>query len=169
MLAVKKKAKEYRENNKSKIAAYRELHKAGQAEKAKKYREANKEVGAERCRKYQQKNKAAIAVRMKRYRKENPIPTFIRRSLTRLMGNWNGGRSKKERLLGYTIEQLTQRIEFNFKDGMSWDNKSEWHIDHKKPISRFLSQGITDPKIINALSNLQPLWAKENLSKGSKF
>lgn len=52
---------------------------------------------------------------------------------------------------------------------MNWSNRGEWHLDHKKPVSRFIKQGITDPSIINALSNLQPLWAHENLSKGNKF
>ena len=103
------------------------------------------------------------------YKKQNQAPLFIRRSLERISSNWKGGRKKMEKLHGYTFEQLATRIEFQFKDGMGWDNRSEWHIDHKKPIARFLEQGITDPKIVNALSNLQPMWASENRSKGAKF
>lgn len=76
---------------------------------------------------------------------------------------------KTSKILGYTAFDLKQRIEFQFKDGMSWGNYGEWHIDHRKPISRFIKQGITDPKIINALSNLQPLWAKDNLEKSDKW
>lgn len=72
-------------------------------------------------------------------------------------------------VLGFSSEMLKMRMECQFKGGMSWDNYGEWHIDHKKPVVRFVSQGITNPKIINALSNLQPMWAKENLSKGKKF
>lgn len=37
-----------------------------------------------------------------------------------------------------------------------------------KPVSAFLQEGITDPKVINALSNLRPLWAKDNFAKGGK-
>ena len=92
---------------------------------------------------------------------------FMRGCLKRLMTSKNGSRTEK--LLGYSIFTLVSRIEFQFKDEMSWENYGEWHIDHKKPISRFLAQGITEPKIINALSNLQPLWAKDNLSKGDRF
>ena len=55
----------------------------------------------------------------------------------------------------------------NFKEGMCWENHGSWHIDHKKPISKF-KEG-TSPKIVNSLCNLQPLWAEENLSKGNKF
>jgi plasmid stability protein len=71
--------------------------------------------------------------------------------------------------LGYDISALRKRIEFQFKDGMSWSNYGEWHIDHKKPIARFMRQGIHDPAVINALSNLQPLWAKDNLRKSDKW
>lgn len=92
---------------------------------------------------------------------------FMRSCLTRLMVFKDGNRTAK--LLGYSRFDLMKRIEFNFRDGMSWDNYGEWHIDHKKPLARFIAQGITDPKIVNALSNLQPLWAKDNISKGDKF
>ncbi len=68
---------------------------------------------------------------------------------------------------GYTPKQLIQRIECQFKDGMSWENRNLWHIDHKKPISKF-DEG-TSPRIINMLSNLQPIWKHDNLSKGNKF
>jgi len=68
---------------------------------------------------------------------------------------------------GYTPEQLIMRIESQFKDGMSWDNRNEWHIDHKKPISKF-NNG-TSPRIINMLCNLQPIWKHENLSKSNKY
>jgi len=39
---------------------------------------------------------------------------------------------------------------------MSWDNHGEWHIDHIKPVSKFDKE--TPMSIVNALSNLQPLW-----------
>lgn len=48
---------------------------------------------------------------------------------------------------------------------MSWDNRGEWHIDHIVPVAVMVRDGITDPAIINALTNLQPLWAKDNLAK----
>jgi len=71
--------------------------------------------------------------------------------------------------LGYTPEELVRHIESLFEDGMSWDNHGEWHIDHVKPISAYLDEGVTDPSIVNALGNLRPLWAKDNLVKGSRF
>jgi hypothetical protein len=70
-------------------------------------------------------------------------------------------------LLGYNINKFRQRIECQFKEGMSWENYGEWEIDHKKPISKFDKS--VEVRLINALCNLQPLWKKENRSKGNKF
>jgi hypothetical protein len=68
---------------------------------------------------------------------------------------------------GYTPRQLINRIECQFQEGMSWNNRREWHIDHKKPISRFNNN--TSPRIINMLCNLRPIWAKDNISKGNRY
>lgn len=73
-----------------------------------------------------------------------------------------------KRILGYSAKDLCTHLEAQFKPGMSWHNRSDWHIDHIKPVSAFIQEGITDPKIINALSNLRPLWAKDNFAKGDK-
>lgn len=75
--------------------------------------------------------------------------------------------SAKE-LLGYSVEEFCHHIEGQFLPGMSWEERSAWHIDHIKPVSAFIAEGTRDPKIINALSNLRPLWAAENISKGAR-
>jgi hypothetical protein len=59
-------------------------------------------------------------------------------------------------LLGYSSIELKQHLELLFTDGMSWCNYGEWHIDHIKPVSSFDKD--TQINIVNALSNLQPLW-----------
>ena len=64
---------------------------------------------------------------------------------------------------------IVNRIESLFCDGMSWENRKDWHIDHIRPIKDFLDNGIDDFDVINHPSNLQPLWAKDNLLKGSKY
>lgn len=53
---------------------------------------------------------------------------------------------------------------------MSWDNYGMygWHIDHIKPCSSFDLSNPAEQKICFHYTNLQPLWAKENLSKGKK-
>lgn len=70
-------------------------------------------------------------------------------------------------LLGYRPDQFKTHIESNFIKGMSWDNYGVWHIDHKYPISRYISDGIKDPSTINHLDNLIPMWAEDNLDKSS--
>lgn len=74
-------------------------------------------------------------------------------------------------ILGYSAKELRQRMECQFLPGMSWDNYGYdgWHIDHKKPIAAFIAQGIRDIRLINMLSNLQPLWAKDNQAKSSNW
>lgn len=78
---------------------------------------------------------------------------------------------KWENLVGYTLQDLKDHIEKMFSDGMSWENIGEWHIDHIIPKSAF---NYTEPEHIDfkrcwSLSNLQPLWAKENMSKRCKL
>lgn len=71
--------------------------------------------------------------------------------------------------IGYTAEELRQRIEMNFKPGMSWDNAGEWEIDHRVPIAVMVNKGETRPEVINCLANLVPLWKEENRSKGARY
>ena len=73
--------------------------------------------------------------------------------------------------LGCTIEELKKYLESQFKPGMTWENWSRygWHIDHVVPLVHF---DLTDPKQFKKAcnyTNLQPLWAQDNLSKGDKL
>lgn len=76
-----------------------------------------------------------------------------------------------EDLVGYTADQLKQHLEKQFTTGMTWDNYGEWHIDHKIPKSahNFTTAEDIDFKRCWALDNLQPMWAKENISKGASL
>ena len=70
-----------------------------------------------------------------------------------------------ELLLGCSFEEFRNYIELKFKVGMSWENRSQWHIDHIKPCCEFdLSKKSEQLKCFN-YSNLQPLWPEENLAK----
>ena len=78
--------------------------------------------------------------------------------------------STKE-LIGCSLEQLKIHLENRFTKGMNWQNygRNGWHIDHIKPCTSF---DLTDPKQQQECfhySNLQPLWAKDNISKGNKI
>lgn len=73
--------------------------------------------------------------------------------------------------LGCTIPELKSYLESKFKPGMTWDNWSRtgWHIDHIIPLSTFNLQDPEEFKKAVHYTNLQPLWASENLSKGNKI
>jgi len=70
-------------------------------------------------------------------------------------------------IIGCSPEFLKEYLEKQFIDGMSWDTRSEWHIDHIVP----LSSANTEEEIYKLChyTNLQPLWAEDNLKKGSKM
>lgn len=72
--------------------------------------------------------------------------------------------------LGYTPAELRCHIERQFEPGMSWENKGQWHIDHIVPVSAFRIESIDSPEFraCFGLANLRPVWARVNLSKGSK-
>lgn len=74
-------------------------------------------------------------------------------------------------ILGYSIGALKNHLETQFTEGMAWKNYGRWHIDHVKPRVLFSIASIEDLALREcwALSNLQPLWAKDNLSKGAKY
>lgn len=67
--------------------------------------------------------------------------------------------------VGCSMANLIVHIEQQFQPGMSWDNYGKWHIDHIKPLSSF---DLTDEVQCGAachFSNLQPLWAADNIRK----
>ena len=69
--------------------------------------------------------------------------------------------------LGCSVSFYKQYLEDKFQDNMSWDNYGEWHIDHIMPLS--LANSHEELKQLFYYKNTQPLWAKDNLSKGSKI
>jgi hypothetical protein len=74
----------------------------------------------------------------------------------------------------YTLEDLLNHLESLFLPGMTWDNHGKgencWHIDHIRPVISFKFNSFKDLEFKQcwSLSNLQPLWEKDNLSKGGK-
>lgn len=69
--------------------------------------------------------------------------------------------------LSYTTEQLKNHIENQFTDGMNWDNRHDWHIDHIQPLCSFDIKSIHDTEFKEcfALRNLRPIWAHHNRMK----
>ncbi len=76
---------------------------------------------------------------------------------------------KTNSVLGYTLSEFKSHIESNFTPEMSWEDRNSFHIDHIIPIAVLISKGIYDPKIINALANLQALTPFQNQSKSDSY
>ena len=78
---------------------------------------------------------------------------------------------KTMHLTGCPILQLIKYLESQFEPGMSWENYGQkgWHVDHVKPCASFNLVDPEEQKKCFHYSNLQPLWAQDNLSKGCKI
>jgi len=70
-------------------------------------------------------------------------------------------------LIGESPQFVKNYLTLKFTDGMSWENHGKWHIDHIKPCCSFdLTKPEEQQKCFH-YTNLQPLWAKDNLRKGA--
>ena len=76
-------------------------------------------------------------------------------------------KSKTHEILGISYEEFNLHMERQFVKGMTWDNYGEWHIDHIIPLATAICED--DVIRLNHYTNLQPLWAEDNIRKGSKI
>jgi hypothetical protein len=92
------------------------------------------------------------------------ISSRIRESFT-----INGFRkkSKTKEILGCSSNFFCAYIEARFLDGMSWENRSKWHIDHIIPTSSAKTE--RDIIKLNHYTNLRPMWASDNIKKSNKM
>jgi len=173
----KKYRKEYpevfRKNNKK----YYEKHSEKTKERQRKYRETHREKERIRHRKYNEKYKKEHLQERREY--ENKRKNILRVNIgnrmscaicVALKGNKSG--RHWETLVGYTMEQFKQHFQSLFIKGMNWTKfiNGEIHIDHVVPKSYFHYESTDDPQFKQcwALYNLQPMWKKDNLSKGNR-
>lgn len=144
--AIKAKVKEWKSKNREKVRAWREANreKAGSQKKAH-YRDR---INTD------QEFKLRILLRSR-----------LNKAIKR---NFKAGSAVQN--LGCSVEYLKAYLEGQFEPGMTWDNWAPdgWHIDHIRPLASF---DLTDPEQFKQAvhyTNLQPLWAKDNLKKGAK-
>ena len=69
--------------------------------------------------------------------------------------------------LGCDWESFKQHIELQFKEGMSWENRDLWDLDHIIPISE--GKTFEDIVLLSHFTNFQPLWKHENIKKSNKW
>lgn len=86
-----------------------------------------------------------------------------------IKNNYKSGSAIRD--LGCSVEKFKLWLEMLWADGMSWDNygKDGWVIDHVKPLSSFNLDNKSEFLKACHFSNLQPLWAKDNLIKSDKI
>jgi len=183
---VSERKKKWRNNNKEKIKNHYQETKQIILDYQKKYREENLDKIKERGKKYYNINKKEILDKNKIYRKNtknirniyeskkkknDPIYSLLCGMRSRLCNYLKmcdvTKRNKTFDIVGCSPEFLKKHLEIQFTDGMSWDNRSEWHIDHIIP----LSSAKTEDELYKLChyENLQPLWAEDNLKKSNKI
>ena len=186
--------REYRLANKEKYKEYQRQYRIANKEKIKERQRQvylkNKEEIKKRNMQYKLNNKEKIREQQKQYRSNN------RKTLTKYKREYRFNKyhsnaafrliniqrarirkalkgvvkSKKTLdLLGCSAEEIWKHLESKFKPGMTKENYGEWHVDHIKPCASF---DLTDPKqqaVCFHYTNLQPLWAVDNIKKSDKL
>jgi hypothetical protein len=168
---IKERKKEHYLNNKEKILAQQKEYQLNNKGKIKEYQLKNKEKIKERKKKYHLNNKEKTNNRKKNRYRTDPNFRIVQCLRARLTIAIKGTSKSKATLtlLGCTIEQLWVHLEKQFQPWMTRANHGLWHIDHIIPCASF---DLTDPKQQAECfhyTNLQPLWAHQNISKGAKY
>ena len=161
-------------------------------EKKREYYEENKTILLEKKREYYEENKIEliekqriryqerdvvehrkrVSVREKNKRKNDP--DWHMRSVLRcrvgaaLKNNYKKACSTME-LVGCTIDELRTFLAAEFAEGMTWENYGDWHIDHIRPCASFNLEDPEEQKKCFHWTNLQPLWAADNLAKSDRL
>ena len=153
--ANKQKFVEYRKNRDYRAYCQENREKIRAQRRA--YRAANRDKVNEYHRVYEKKRRA-----------EDPAFAMVRRLRIRLLKALNGSLKPAStmELLGCSAEKLCAWLEMHFAEGMTWENRDQWHIDHIRPVASF--DDPADPACWH-WSNLQPLWAEDNLRKGDSW
>lgn len=154
--------KEYRIANKERLSLQHKL-----------YYETHRESIKVRVRKYSKDNHKSLRQQRRIYERERSrndpqfyLGILLRARLRKVLKS-NAKVGSAVRDLGCSVDQLKFYLEGKFRDGMTWKNHGKWHIDHIIPLSFFdLTQRA---QLLQAVhyTNLQPLWAEENLAKRS--
>jgi hypothetical protein len=159
---IKANTKKYQELHKNKIKNQRENHKKERLLYKKMYRKLNKD-----------KIKQYNYIYIKNQLKTNinfKLAHYLRNRLRQaLHSNQKSGSAVQD--LGCSIPKLKTHLESKFQEGMSWNNWGikGWHIDHIIPLASFNLQDKKEFLKACHYTNLQPLWAEENLKKKNNY
>ena len=170
------KQKEYYQNNKEKILTRQKEYNLKNCEKiklrTKLWYEKNKDEVLRKDKERQKLNPEKRRIRQKNYYHSNVNYKFKKIVMRRLNHALNDNQkiSNTLGLLGIKdIESLILHLKSKFKKGMTLENYGEWHIDHIIPCASFDLTKPSEQKKCFHYTNLQPLWAVENLQKGARL
>ena len=158
---------------------WRDSNKEYMSNKSKTWYEQNKEHRKEYIKEYREKNIDKIRKTKRDYQQHlrDTDPTYklisyFRTAIYQVLKESNVVKNKHYfDVLQYTPEKLIKHLEYQFTDGMTWENYGVWHVDHIKPISSFNIVEMGDDEFMKcwALDNLQPMWGNENIKKSNKL
>lgn len=139
-----------------------------------KYNSANREKINARAREYRKENPGKGRERRREYkankRKSDPVFLLAARMQAAIGRAIRvGGYTKRARTyeyLGCTYEEFKLHIERQFTNGMHWENRDKWHIDHIIPQSTAKTED--ELLALQHYTNLRPLWADANKAKGNR-
>lgn len=169
----KERSKEYYHNNKEKVQEREKIRRSSEEYKLtrEKYLEENREEINRVKKLYKLNNREKILQEKKDYyqrKKNDPIFALTKRLRQGIYRSIRGVKLRSSLdILGCTEKEFKTHIENQFTNNMNWDKLSEIHIDHIIPISS--AETIEDVYRLNHYTNLQPLWAKDNLEKYNKI
>lgn len=140
-------------------------------EQTKKYYEKSKDVQNKKKKIWIEKNREKYNSYWRRRKKEDTnfnLLTNMRSRLTGYLKKLNISKKNKTfEIVGCTPQELKEHLEKQFVEGMTWDTRNRWHIDHIVP----LSSAKTEEEFYELchFTNLQPLWAIDNIKKRDKI
>lgn len=145
---------------------------AERKEKIKAYKKSIRAI--ENARKRTPKYRAYINALKRKRKAEDPawaVVDRLRKRVGRAIRDYATGRKdcRTADLIGCSVPQLMAHIESLFLPGMSWDNRNLWHIDHIRPCASFYLADPEQQRICFHYTNLQPLWAQDNIRKHAKI
>lgn len=141
---------------------------------SRKYYSKNKDIVLSKKKDFYNNNRSTIIQRNSQYcnkRIKTDIDYKIKRYLRSRLYNavrkgYKSGSAVND--LGCSITEFKNYIGSLFTDGMSWDNYGKWHIDHKIALTKFDLSDKGQLKEACHYTNLQPLWATDNISKSNR-
>lgn len=134
----------------------------------------NKAEVAEKNRAWKRANRAKVNASVRKYYQSNQNARILHRIRTRISQAFRTQATKKalktQDMLGCSIASFRRYIESRFEPGMTWENYGPgWHLDHIVPCALFDLTKVEHQKACFHFSNYQPLFTKDNLTKGERL